>query len=56
MADKTKKPNVKVVKGLGIPQQLWDQVDKLAAQEAMTRNAYLEAIIREHLKKHLPKD
>jgi hypothetical protein len=50
---KTSNPNVKIVKGLGIPQQLWDQIDQLASKEAMSRNAYLEHVIREHLRKNL---
>ena len=44
-----------MTKGLGLPQQLWDQINKLAEQEAMSRNALLESIIREHLKKYPPK-
>ena len=55
MKDKPTNPNVKIVKGLGMAAFLWEQIDKLAAQEAMSRNAYLESIIREHLKKHPPK-
>ena len=55
MKDKPTNPNVKIVKGLGMAASLWEQIDKLAAQEAMSRNAYLESIIREHLKKNPPK-
>ena len=45
----TKKRDVKVVKGLGLRENTWKMLDKLAQQAGRSRNNYIEQVINLHL-------
>lgn len=46
---KTKKRDVKIVKGVGLREDIWNKLDKLAQQSGRSRNNYIEQVINLHL-------